>query len=268
MYENKISMATLGGHGLGAKIALATACYHFDHVTGYIGLDSSPMNQYYHEHFTELRNCFSRLGDFNISRSYSAISHELKNTVICPKWRDMFLNNLVKTDTGYEWNFNFQAISDNLLKESPSNLTCWHSSIGLYPGRSMFSFPEYSRFVHLSTNTLPMYSVCPRLQGLNHDIFMTQSDDNPQSTPPPTQTTGSTNTRTSLIPTPSEWPTSCVTMMVCMCSSKTGTKWAITTFPTSTTLEWCETTSLGTAALGTTTITGALMEPTPSDPSS
>jgi hypothetical protein len=26
MYENKISMATLGGHGLGAKVALAAAC--------------------------------------------------------------------------------------------------------------------------------------------------------------------------------------------------------------------------------------------------
>jgi pimeloyl-ACP methyl ester carboxylesterase len=28
MYTNKISMATLGGHGIGGKIALAAACYH------------------------------------------------------------------------------------------------------------------------------------------------------------------------------------------------------------------------------------------------
>jgi pimeloyl-ACP methyl ester carboxylesterase len=47
MYEHKISMATLGGHGLGAKIALATACYHYDKVTGTFGIDSTPMNQYY-----------------------------------------------------------------------------------------------------------------------------------------------------------------------------------------------------------------------------
>lgn len=96
----------------------------------------------------------------------------------------MFLNNLVKTDSGYEWNFNFSAIMHNLQKESPSNLSCWSSTIGLYPGRSMFAFPEYSRFVHLSTNTLPMYSICPRTQGMNKDIFMVQSDDNPQSTLP------------------------------------------------------------------------------------
>ena len=34
MYENKISTATLGGHGLGAKLALATGCYHANRVTG------------------------------------------------------------------------------------------------------------------------------------------------------------------------------------------------------------------------------------------
>jgi pimeloyl-ACP methyl ester carboxylesterase len=49
MYEYKISMASLGGHGLGAKIALATACYHYDKVTGIFGVDSTPMNQYYFE---------------------------------------------------------------------------------------------------------------------------------------------------------------------------------------------------------------------------
>jgi len=49
MYDNKISMATLGGHGLGGKIALATACYHHEKVTGTFGISSSPMNQYYFE---------------------------------------------------------------------------------------------------------------------------------------------------------------------------------------------------------------------------
>jgi len=49
MYDNKISMATLAGHGIGAKIALATACYHYDKVTGYFAFDSVPMNQYYHD---------------------------------------------------------------------------------------------------------------------------------------------------------------------------------------------------------------------------
>lgn len=42
-------MATLGGHGLGAKIALAAACHNLNKTTGYFSIDSTPMNQYYFE---------------------------------------------------------------------------------------------------------------------------------------------------------------------------------------------------------------------------
>lgn len=37
MYEHKISTATIGGHGLGAKVALASACYHSSYFTGFFG---------------------------------------------------------------------------------------------------------------------------------------------------------------------------------------------------------------------------------------
>jgi pimeloyl-ACP methyl ester carboxylesterase len=48
MYEHRISTATLGGHGIGAKVALAFACLHGDRTTGYFGIDSSPMDQRNH----------------------------------------------------------------------------------------------------------------------------------------------------------------------------------------------------------------------------
>jgi len=35
MYENKISTATLGGHGIGGKLALAVGCYYPERVTGW-----------------------------------------------------------------------------------------------------------------------------------------------------------------------------------------------------------------------------------------
>jgi len=44
MYENKISMATLGGHGWGGKLALAVGCYYPERVTGVFGLDSLPID--------------------------------------------------------------------------------------------------------------------------------------------------------------------------------------------------------------------------------
>lgn len=47
MYEHRISMATLAGHGLGGKVALAAACYHYDRVTGVCAFDTTPHNQYY-----------------------------------------------------------------------------------------------------------------------------------------------------------------------------------------------------------------------------
>lgn len=49
MYENKISMATLAGHGIGGKVALAAGCYHYDKVTGICVIDGTPTNQYYYE---------------------------------------------------------------------------------------------------------------------------------------------------------------------------------------------------------------------------
>ena len=184
-------MATLGGHGIGGKIALAAACYHFEHVTGYFGIDTSPMNQFYHQSFREITSCFNLLNNFNINRSYPVIANELRNTIVCPKWRNIFLNNMIKTDHGYRWNFNYDAIHQNLVKESPSNLICWNSTTGVYPGRAMFAFPSHSPFVHLSTNTLPMYNICPRLQGYNEDIFCLENDENPQSIAFLTKITGS-----------------------------------------------------------------------------
>ena len=35
MYENKMSTATLGGHGFGGKLAMAVGCYYAERVTGY-----------------------------------------------------------------------------------------------------------------------------------------------------------------------------------------------------------------------------------------
>lgn len=218
MYEHKISTATLGGHGLGGKVALAAACYHYDKVTGYFGLDTTPMNQFYHEAFGELRGYLNTLSTLNTKRGFNSISNELKSTILCPKWRSLFQNCLVKApEGGYTWNFNFDTVHHNLAHNNPSNLTSWYANVGLYPGRSTFIFPEHSRYVHLNTNTVPMYKSCPRLEGFNQDIFSIQGDDNPLSTPPSTQATGSTSDPKPPTPSPTGWPSSSSTTTECMC---------------------------------------------------
>lgn len=176
MYTHRISMATLAGHGLGGKIALATACYHSEKVTGYIGLDSVPTNQYYFEPFHELRGYVKNMRDISLSRPFTSISYDLKQKIKCPKWRGIFESNVIKGDTGYTTKFDLDAVWDNIKSDQPSSLVGWHPSVGCYGGRVLFAFPDESRHVYLNTNTLPMLSVCPSARGFNRDIFSLQGD--------------------------------------------------------------------------------------------
>lgn len=45
------------------------------------------------------------------------------------------------------------------------DVAIWSEHYGLWPGQTLALFAAHSRWVHLSTNTLPFYNVFPRLQG-------------------------------------------------------------------------------------------------------
>ena len=51
MWENKISTATLAGHGFGAKVALATGCYYAERSTGIFSIDGGPLDHRFYESF-------------------------------------------------------------------------------------------------------------------------------------------------------------------------------------------------------------------------
>lgn len=70
-------------------------------------------------------------------------------------------------------------IHHNLQFNKADSLGRWPIKAGLYPGRAQFIFPEFSRWVHLATNTLPMLKICPQNRGFLHDIFQLQGDENP-----------------------------------------------------------------------------------------
>ena len=44
MNDKKISLATIGGHGYGAKVAAATAINHMDRFTGLIQYEGGPLS--------------------------------------------------------------------------------------------------------------------------------------------------------------------------------------------------------------------------------
>lgn len=56
MDDNKLTMATLGGHGFGAKVALATAINNMERVTGVINLDGGPLDHTHYEAYHEVKD--------------------------------------------------------------------------------------------------------------------------------------------------------------------------------------------------------------------
>lgn len=80
----------------------------------------------------------------------------------CPKWRSIFCQNLKRNHKGEcEWKFELDYIHANIKFNKADSLAYWPTKGGLFPGRAHFVFPEYSRWVHLGTNTLPMLKKCP-----------------------------------------------------------------------------------------------------------
>lgn len=59
MDENRLTMATIGGHGFGAKVATATAINHNNRFTGVMCLDGGPLDHTYYEAYQELKEYVS-----------------------------------------------------------------------------------------------------------------------------------------------------------------------------------------------------------------
>lgn len=56
MDEKKLTMATIGGHGFGAKVAAATAAANLDRFTGVIQYEGGPLDHRYYESYQELES--------------------------------------------------------------------------------------------------------------------------------------------------------------------------------------------------------------------
>jgi len=54
MDDKKIVMATIGGHGYGAKVAAATAIGNMNRFTGLIQYEGGPLEHDYYEAYQEL----------------------------------------------------------------------------------------------------------------------------------------------------------------------------------------------------------------------
>jgi len=94
----------------------------------------------------------------------SAALRLLDQNISCRKWASIFKNNLDVEGSTPFWKINLEALATNMNKFNP-DVAQWSESYGLWPGQTLALFAAHSRWVHLSTNTLPFYNVFPRLQG-------------------------------------------------------------------------------------------------------
>lgn len=164
MDDNKITMATIGGHGFGAKVATATAINHMNRFTGVVCLEGGPLDHRYHEAYQELAEYIDlanslKLDSMDVNGALKAL-----DGIACPKWRSIFKQNLATDKANPSWKNNMHDLWKNTKKFVPDVAT-WNASYGLWPGQTLAVFAAESRWVHLSTNTLPFYNVFPRLEG-------------------------------------------------------------------------------------------------------
>lgn len=68
MDSHSITMATIGGHGFGAKLATATAINHLNRFTGVVCLDGGPLDHRYYEAWHEVVNYTQELQKMDLNK--------------------------------------------------------------------------------------------------------------------------------------------------------------------------------------------------------
>lgn len=92
MDEHKITMASIGGHGFGAKLATATAINHMNRFTGVICLEGGPLDHRYYEAYQELVKYVEEAKNINLTGlNVQEAAKKLSEKISCSKWRSIFV---------------------------------------------------------------------------------------------------------------------------------------------------------------------------------
>ena len=84
MDEQKLTMATMGGHGFGAKVALATAINGLERCTGVINLEGGPLDHRYYEAYQELKDFVHIANKLNLNgMEYGNAVRYLRENISC-----------------------------------------------------------------------------------------------------------------------------------------------------------------------------------------
>lgn len=180
MFQHKITMATLGGHGFGAKNAMVVGTFRPELVTGIFAYNYAPQDYTYFRPAATLREVAKKLADLD-GKPFSKQTFDkiVEGTVQCKKTQKILQQNL-KQQNAKEFGLRYNS---KFIGEQFEELVNWKSiPYGLYGGRSSFIFPEFSHHVFLGSNTNSMMKVCVQNNGFFRDIHNVQCEsDNPES---------------------------------------------------------------------------------------
>lgn len=108
-------MATLGGHGFGAKVALATAINNMDRCTGVINLDGGPLDHRHYEAYHEFESYVDVAKSLDVGkRDYSQGVKYLRDNIACQKWASIFIQNLEDKNGYCGWKMNLAGLHSNM----------------------------------------------------------------------------------------------------------------------------------------------------------
>ncbi len=179
--DNQLTNVTVGGHGYGAKIASAFGSYHHNRTTGVICLEGGPMDHSYHESWEEVKDIITKCSKLDLSTaSLGEVGRKIDLITQHPKWQSIMKKNLYESKGGLDWRFNMNDLYRN-VNNARCDISSWSSRFGLYPGRAMVLFAEYSRWIFMNTNTIPFYNFFPKLEGSfpSNSFNFVQTPDSP-----------------------------------------------------------------------------------------
>lgn len=122
--------ATLVGHSMGGKIAMATALQHPDLVNKLVVADIAPVS--YHSRHDNVFAALESMPLEKISDRRQALVH-MQNAGIDDGTAQFLLKSLTRTSNGFEWKLNLQG-----LKNSYLDIIAWPSFNSAYQGPCLF----------------------------------------------------------------------------------------------------------------------------------
>jgi pimeloyl-ACP methyl ester carboxylesterase len=165
MDKNRITTASLLGAGLGGKIATITGILKYHRITSVVNLDYSPMDLRNHEAFKQLKSAIEATAKIPLTNR-AEVEGLIRKVSPDVKLQRLVLKNLAEDEKKkLYWRSGFDELAGSLNnKDERLNFGAF-ATVGLFPGRNLSLYAERSPWVHMSSNTIPMYKIFPVLYG-------------------------------------------------------------------------------------------------------